>query len=160
LGNIYLSNPFNLGNLRLKNLSIKNIKLCETNPISGTPKMNLTHYSTNRYDNNSGLLTMQKRTQNEPNQSQSKPILPPYMAGKIALSLSKGSNPFYPPELKQHTVCENRCEVFFIGDFDILDFASQLFGQRPVITAQENHLCAGGCGVADKMNPLNRDIGQ
>jgi hypothetical protein len=70
LGNIYLSNPFNLGNLRLKNLSIKNIKLCKTNPISGTPKMNLTHYSRNRYDNNSGLLTMQKRSQNEPKRTQ------------------------------------------------------------------------------------------
>ena len=53
-----------------ENISIKNNKLCETNPISGTPKMNLTHYSTNRYDNNSGLLTMQKRSQNEPNQTQ------------------------------------------------------------------------------------------
>ncbi len=41
-------------------------KLCETNPIYGTPKMDLTHYSTNRYDNNSGLLTMQKQTQTNP----------------------------------------------------------------------------------------------
>jgi hypothetical protein len=49
-----------------ENQSIKNNKLCETNPISGTPKMNLTHYSTNRYDNNSGLLTMQKRSQTNP----------------------------------------------------------------------------------------------
>jgi hypothetical protein len=46
--------------------SIKTTKLCETNPISGKPKINLTHYSTNRYDNNSGLLTMQKRSQTNP----------------------------------------------------------------------------------------------
>ena len=32
--------------------------------------MNLTHYSTNRYDNNADLLTMQKQSQNKPKQSQ------------------------------------------------------------------------------------------
>jgi len=88
----------------------KQSKLCETNPISEKPKMNLTHYITMDYERKSSLLTMQKRTQTNPkqtqfmvskrsasnHQSQSKPILPPYMAGKIALSLSKGSNPFYP----------------------------------------------------------------
>jgi len=53
-----------------RKIQSKQSKLCETNPISGTPKMNLTHYSTNRYDNNSDLLTMQKRSQNEPKQTQ------------------------------------------------------------------------------------------
>jgi len=48
------------------NVSIKNNKLCETNPISKTPKMNITHYITNRYDDNSGLLQMQKQSQTNP----------------------------------------------------------------------------------------------
>jgi len=60
---------------RNKDGSIKNNKLCETNPIFGKPKMNLTHYSTNRYNNNSGLLTMQKQSQNEPKRTQFYPLL-------------------------------------------------------------------------------------
>ena len=47
------------------------------------PKMNITDSITDSYSNNMELLTMRK-------QSQTKPILPAYMVGKIALSLSKG----------------------------------------------------------------------
>jgi hypothetical protein len=43
--------------------SIKNNKLCETNPISEKPKMNLTNYMTNRYDNKSPPSTMEKQSQ-------------------------------------------------------------------------------------------------
>jgi hypothetical protein len=46
--------------------SIKNNKLCETNPISERPKMNLSHYTTGYYDDKSGLLTMAKQSQNKP----------------------------------------------------------------------------------------------
>jgi hypothetical protein len=47
-------------------LPITNDKLCETNPISQKPKMNLTLYMTKNYDNKSGLLTMAKQTQTNP----------------------------------------------------------------------------------------------
>ena len=46
--------------------SIKNNKLCKTNPISEKPKMNLTFYSTKDYENKSGLLTTVKQTQSNP----------------------------------------------------------------------------------------------
>jgi hypothetical protein len=49
-----------------QNVSIKNNKLCETNPISERPKTNLTHYKIKDYDNKSGLLTMGKQTQSNP----------------------------------------------------------------------------------------------
>jgi hypothetical protein len=62
--------PVNLGNLWLKNQSIKNNKLCETKPIFETPKTNLSPYTTNGYDNKSPLLTMEKQSQNKPNQTQ------------------------------------------------------------------------------------------
>ena len=52
------------------NASIKITKLCKTNPIFETPKMNPTNYMTKAYDNNSPLLKVQKRSQNEPNQTQ------------------------------------------------------------------------------------------
>jgi len=64
--------------------SIKNNKLCETNPISKRPKMNLTFYSTKNYDNKSGLLTMEKQTQNKPNQTQFYP--PPADLSGVALA--------------------------------------------------------------------------
>ena len=78
--------------------SIKKSKLCKTNPISGTPKMNPTNYMTKAYDNNSPLLKVQKRSQNEPNQTQSyrysvwraNPILP-------LLRLAGLSAGVYPP---------------------------------------------------------------
>ena len=69
-----------------ENQSIKNNKLCETNPISGTPKMNLTHYSTNRYDNNSSLLTMQKRSQTNPILSVVVPMA--FIGTKVDLSVT------------------------------------------------------------------------
>jgi hypothetical protein len=49
-----------------ENVSIKNNKLCETNPISQKPKMNLNRYTTKNYDNKSGFLTMPKQTQSNP----------------------------------------------------------------------------------------------
>jgi hypothetical protein len=49
-----------------ENVSIKNNKLCKTNPISEESKMNLTHYMTKEYENKSGLLTMEKQTQSNP----------------------------------------------------------------------------------------------
>jgi hypothetical protein len=52
--------------------------------------MNLTSYNTNTYDNNSGLLTMQKRSQNEPNQTQ--PVVSEVEPFMVSLS-----NLFYPP---------------------------------------------------------------
>jgi hypothetical protein len=52
----------------VKNQSIKNNKLCETNPIFKNQKVSLNHYVTNNYDNNSRLQTPEK-------QSQTKPIL-------------------------------------------------------------------------------------
>jgi hypothetical protein len=42
LGSIYLSNPFNQRNQRLKTQSIKNNNLCETKPIYEEPKMIIT----------------------------------------------------------------------------------------------------------------------
>jgi hypothetical protein len=50
----------------VKNLSIKNNKLCETNPISGKPKMTLSYYITRDYKSKSNLLTMEKQTQTKP----------------------------------------------------------------------------------------------
>jgi hypothetical protein len=47
--------------------SIKNNKLCETKPIYEEPKMTLNHYITKDYENKSGLLTMEKQTQTNPN---------------------------------------------------------------------------------------------
>ena len=49
-----------------ENLSIKNNKLCKTNPISKKPKMKLTLYPTKEYENKSGLSTMEKQTQSNP----------------------------------------------------------------------------------------------
>jgi hypothetical protein len=49
-----------------ENISIKNNKLCKTNPISEKPKMNLTHSTTNDYENISGLLKPGKQTQSNP----------------------------------------------------------------------------------------------
>jgi hypothetical protein len=46
--------------------SIKNNKLCETNPISEKPKMNLTNYTTKNYGNNLRLPTPEKQTQSNP----------------------------------------------------------------------------------------------
>jgi hypothetical protein len=43
-----------------------NNKLCETKPISERPKMKLTPYPTNDYENKSGLLTTAKQTQSNP----------------------------------------------------------------------------------------------
>ena len=54
----------------LKISQSKITKLCKTKPIFETPKMNLTNYMTKAYDNNSPLLKVQKRSQNEPNQTQ------------------------------------------------------------------------------------------
>jgi len=46
--------------------SIKNNKLCKTNPISKKPKMNLTFYSTKDYENKPRLRTPGKQTQSNP----------------------------------------------------------------------------------------------
>ena len=46
--------------------SIKNNKLCKTNPIFQMPKMNLSPCLTMDYENKSGLLTMAKQTQSNP----------------------------------------------------------------------------------------------
>jgi release factor glutamine methyltransferase len=68
---------------QLRTMNNEQTKLCKTNPISKTSKMRLTPCltSTNNYE---------QRTMNSKKQTQSKPILPASMAGKIALSLSKG----------------------------------------------------------------------
>jgi hypothetical protein len=50
----------------VKNFSIKNNKLCKTNPISEKQKMNLSSYTTKTYGNKSRLLTMAKQTQSNP----------------------------------------------------------------------------------------------
>jgi hypothetical protein len=50
----------------VKNISIKNNKLCKTKPISKKPKMNLSHYTTKEYENKSGLLPPGKQTQSNP----------------------------------------------------------------------------------------------
>jgi hypothetical protein len=55
------------------NQSIKNNKLCKTNPISGNPKTNLNYYIANDYERKSGPLMMQKQTQTKPIQTQNKP---------------------------------------------------------------------------------------
>jgi len=47
--------------------SIKIERLCKTNPIFKKPKMNLNHYTTNDYKNNSSPLTMENQTQSKPN---------------------------------------------------------------------------------------------
>ena len=46
--------------------SIKNNKLCKTNPIYEMSEMNLTPCLTMNYDNKSALLTMEKQTQSNP----------------------------------------------------------------------------------------------
>jgi len=46
--------------------SIKIERLCKTNPISKKPKMKLNHYTTNDYENKSGLLPTEKQTQSNP----------------------------------------------------------------------------------------------
>jgi hypothetical protein len=51
--------------------SINIERLCKTNPISKKLKMNLNHYITKDYENKSGLLTMEKQTQSNPNLSAS-----------------------------------------------------------------------------------------
>jgi len=63
--------------------SIKNNKLCETNPISKKPKMNLTYYSIKNYENKSGLLTMEKQTQSNPTCSE---LVEPISEGALAQS--------------------------------------------------------------------------
>jgi hypothetical protein len=63
--------------------SIKNNKLCETNPIFRMPKMLVSAVVT--------ITTNKKlRTMNSLKRTQTKPILPAYMAGKIALSEACG----------------------------------------------------------------------
>jgi len=49
-----------------ENVSIKNNKLCKTNPISEKSKVRLNLYPTKDYENKSGLLTMEKQTQSNP----------------------------------------------------------------------------------------------
>jgi hypothetical protein len=49
-----------------ENVSIKNNKLCKTNPISEESEMNLKHYMTKDYKNKSGLLKVEKQTQSNP----------------------------------------------------------------------------------------------
>jgi hypothetical protein len=72
-----------------ENLSIKNNKLCKTNPISEKPKMNLNHYKTKHYDNKSGLLTMEKQTQTKPTCSELvESILSAFSSVEISLSLT------------------------------------------------------------------------
>jgi hypothetical protein len=46
--------------------SIKNNKLCKTKPISEMPKMNITHYLTSDYANNSDIPTLEKQSQTKP----------------------------------------------------------------------------------------------
>ncbi len=67
--------------------------------------MNLTHYSTNRYGNNSGLLTMQKQSQNKPNQSQFKPNFNPKKSKRTQTNPIYGEQaqrvePFMVPALR------------------------------------------------------------
>jgi hypothetical protein len=49
-----------------ENISIKNNKLCKTNPISEMLKMNLNLYYTKDYENKSPLRTPAKQTQTKP----------------------------------------------------------------------------------------------
>jgi hypothetical protein len=46
--------------------SIKNNKLCKTNPISKKPKMNLTIYLTKDYGNETATSNAEKQTQSNP----------------------------------------------------------------------------------------------
>ena len=50
-----------------QNVSIKNNKLCKTNPISEKPKMNLTLYITKDYENNRPCDGNAKTNPNKPN---------------------------------------------------------------------------------------------
>jgi hypothetical protein len=89
--------------------SIKNNKLCETNPISEKPKMNLTHHTTMDYDNKSALLTMKKQTQTKPISKWRKPrgASRPHAdltAGKLTIK-RKRSRP--PPE-RPRDIQQNR----------------------------------------------------
>jgi hypothetical protein len=59
--------------------SIKNNKLCKTNPIFRESELNLSYYITNGYGNKLPLLQMQKQTQFKPN---SNPILPAVASAK------------------------------------------------------------------------------
>jgi hypothetical protein len=65
--------PFNQLLVTSYQLPITNYQLtnlCETNPISDIPKMTLSSYITRDYENKSGSLTMEKQSQNKPNQTQ------------------------------------------------------------------------------------------
>ena len=66
LGSIYLSNPFNQRNQRLKTQSIKNNKLCKTKPISEKPKMNLNPCSTMTNNKKQRTFNYSKQTQSNP----------------------------------------------------------------------------------------------
>jgi hypothetical protein len=63
----------------VKKLSIKNNKLCKTNPISERLKMNISRYKTGDYENKSPPSTMEKQTQ-------SNPILPPLRLAEIRVN--------------------------------------------------------------------------
>jgi hypothetical protein len=65
--------PLCLGALVAEIQSIKTTKLCETNPISEMPKMNLNHCKREDYGNKSAPLTMEKQSQTNPIQSQFRP---------------------------------------------------------------------------------------
>jgi hypothetical protein len=49
-----------------ENVSIKNNKLCKTNPISRNPERSLNICYMKDYKNKSGLLKMEKQTQSNP----------------------------------------------------------------------------------------------
>jgi hypothetical protein len=88
-----------------ENTSIKNNKLCKTNPIFGKPKMNLTDYKINTYINNSRLSTMQKRSQTNPIYGEQAQRVEPFMVSTVEppvvslsnLSYSPPAESIYPP---------------------------------------------------------------
>jgi len=66
-----ISNEPRTINNELRSINIE--RLCETNPISEKPKMNLNFYSAKNYDNKSGLLMTAKQTQFIPTEGGSNP---------------------------------------------------------------------------------------
>jgi hypothetical protein len=142
-------------------------------------QMVVTQVVTTNYNEKPTMDTWSKRTQTNP-------ILPAPMAGKIAplfrmsfILMGPSSDPMakeWIPAcagmtkasvkicvicgLEHHRICKYGLEVGFIGDFNVFDFSSQFFCLRPTFTTKKEYLSAGGGGVADEMNAFGWDVGQ
>jgi hypothetical protein len=64
----------------------KRTKIYQTKPIFEKPKMNLRPYKTKDYDRNLSLSTMEKQSQNKPNQTQSRYEASPQFLSAEALA--------------------------------------------------------------------------